>query len=173
MRAIDIIIIVLLLFGAYSGYKKGLLMELIAILAFFIALIGALKFMHWGVEILQRYINSFHQFIPLISFLILFVGIIILINVLGRVLKNILDMTLLGSIDNLGGAIIGIVKWGFGISVLILVIEAIEVEIPPEMSENTFLYPKIAGFAPMVFDYISDIFPFIRELFEKLKDMIS
>ncbi|MGK7394782.1 MAG: CvpA family protein [Candidatus Cyclobacteriaceae bacterium M3_2C_046] len=173
MQVIDLILIILLLIGGYHGYKKGLLLEVIGLAALILAIIGGIKLLHWGIGLLAEYFDAYSSWVPLLAFILIFAGIIILVNILGRMLKNLLDLTLLGSIDNLAGALLGIFKWAFGISVIIWVIDMLGFEFPPDITEQSFLFSQVEQFAPQVIQYISTIFPFVDELFDSLKELIS
>ena len=159
-------------FGAYQGYKKGLLLEVIGLLAFILAILGGFKLLHWGVQILNQYMDSYSQFVPFIAFIVIFVGILILVNMLGKLLKRVIDMTIIGSLDNLGGALLGLAKWAFGLSVVLLIFDTMEIDFFIDQSESSFMYPFIAPVAPAVFDYFNDYFPFLKQLFESLKEKV-
>ena len=169
MQVIDIIILLLLGFGAYQGYKKGLLLEIIGLLAFILAILGGFKLLHWGVQILNQYMDSYNQFVPFIAFIVIFVGILILVNLLGKLLKKVIDMTIIGSLDNLGGALLGLAKWAFGLSVVLLIFETMQIDFLMDQSGSSFMIPIIAPVAPAVFDFFNDYFPFLKQLFESLK----
>jgi membrane protein required for colicin V production len=164
--------LVLIGFGAYQGYKKGLILEIIGLLAFLLAIIGGFKLLHWGVQILNQYMESYSQFVPFIAFILIFIGILILVNILGKLLKKVIDMTIIGSFDNLGGALLGIAKWSFGLSVVLLIFETLNVQFVAEQSSDSFMYPIIAPVAPAVFDFFNDYFPFLKQLFETLKEKV-
>jgi membrane protein required for colicin V production len=51
---LDLIIIVFLATGAYSGYKQGLFISILSIVAFIIAIILAFHFMDWGTALLAE-----------------------------------------------------------------------------------------------------------------------
>lgn len=172
MQVIDIIILMLLGFGTYHGYKKGLLLEVIGLLAFILAIIGGFKLLHWGVQVLNNYMDSYSQLVPFIAFILIFIGILILVNLLGKLLKKVIDMTIIGSLDNLGGALLGLAKWAFGLSVLILIFETLELNFLADQYEESLIYPIIAPVAPAVFDYFNDYFPFLKQLFESLKEKV-
>lgn len=168
MKVLDIILIVLLIVGGYRGYKKGLLLEIIAIVALVLAIVGGFKLMQWGMEILTEQFHLTGKLIPIISFILIFIAIVILVNILGHILRNVVHLTLLGSVDSIAGSIIGILKWAFGLSVLLWFFTQIGFDIPEDVSANTFVYPKIYDFAPKVIGYLSSLFPFIGEMMKNI-----
>ena len=110
MSTIDIIILVLLVIGAYSGYKQGLFIGILSIVAFFIAIVLAFRFMHWGAEILAERVESLTFALPFVSFIIIFFAVTITIRILAYMVKKALDFTILGTLDSFGGAVLGLAK---------------------------------------------------------------
>lgn len=159
MSTTDIILIVLLILGAYSGYKKGLILEIIALLAFILGIIGGFKLLHVGMDIISSFYDGFGTLLPFMAFMFIFVAVIVIVNILGKVVKKVIDWTPLGSLDNVAGAVLGIFKWALILSIFIWVIESIGISLPSSMMKNSSFYPVIAGVAPKVFDWISIIFP--------------
>jgi membrane protein required for colicin V production len=148
-------------------------MELIGIIALVLAILGAFKLLHTGIQFLNQYIPQYSNFIPFIAFIGIFIGILILVNIMGRLTKKFLDLTILGVFDNFAGAVIGIFKWAFLISIVLWLSLQVNLEIPDHLTDNSLLYPYIVDFAPTVGDYISAIFPFASDLFESIKDLFN
>ena len=71
------------------------MLEIIGILAFVLAIIGGFKLMEYGMTYLDDYFEDFDNLLPFISFLVIFLGILILINMLGKVVKKMIDVILL------------------------------------------------------------------------------
>ena len=173
MQTLDIILIVPLLFGGYLGYKKGLVLEFVGILALIIAIIGSLKLLNEGIRFLAGYFPDYSNILPFITFIGLFVIILIGISLLGRFLKKMIDLTILGAVDNLLGAILGVFKWGFLVSILLWIFNQVNIRIPADLTENSYMYEKVAGLAPMVGNFISTIFPFTEHIFESVSEIFK
>jgi len=169
LKTLDIILLIPLFFGAYLGFKKGLLLEIVSLLAFFAAIVGAFKLLDFGMKLLQPYFENWEQALPIISFIVLFIAILLIVKMVGKLVKKILDMTLLGGLDNFAGAVIGFLKWAFGVSLVLWLGESIEISISEEMAEGTYVYPIVASIAPFMVDLISAYMPFIQEVFDQLK----
>ena len=123
-----------------------------------------MKLIDLGKEFLSSHLNVDGDVLPYLSFLLIFVIIVILLNLAGRAVKKILDMTLLGNLDDIAGCIMGILKWGLILSALIWVGGLIKLELPPEWTEESLIYPFVAWFAPNLFNVLSGVFPFLEEL---------
>ena len=172
MSTIDIIILIPLIFGAYRGFRKGFLMELATILAFVLAIIGGFKLLHWGMDLLDQHFDINGNLLPYIAFVLIFIGIVLFVNLIGKMLKKVLDMTLLGSVDAFAGALVGLLKWTFGISVILWITTNVGLLIPTEHINDSLLYPYIVNIAPTVIEYVSILWPFAEDLFHPIKELV-
>ncbi len=164
MTGVDIGILILLGFGGYQGFRTGLLLQLLGIIAFFLAVIAGFHLMYWGVDMLSEFINGYENFLPFIAFFIIFIVIMVLINLIGKGLKSLLDMTLLGSFDSLVGAIAGMLKWALVLSLITWVVETFAPFSIDSFGDDSVLYPIIASFAPFLLDVFSGLLPIFQEL---------
>ena len=173
MSTADIILLVILALGAYSGYKKGLILELIAIFAFVLAIIGGFKLLHVGMDYVSRVYEGFGNFLPFIAFMVLFVLIIILVNMIGKILKKIIDWTPFGVLDNLAGALIGVAKWALMLSILLWVMTSLKIDLPESFTKNSSVLPFVTGFSGQVGDFISTIFPSFENFITTLEELFE
>jgi membrane protein required for colicin V production len=148
-------------------------MELVGFAALILAILGAFKLLHTGIEILSTHFPDLGTILPIIAFIIIFVGIIIIINLLGRALKNMMDLTILGAFDSVAGALLGIFKWAFLLSITVWLMDMIHINLPEDMTENSYLYPYIADFAPKIGSYVAAVFPFADNLFDSIRDLFN
>lgn len=173
MRPIDFILIIPLLYAAYHGYKKGFLLEAVNILAFFLAVIGGLKLLDSGIQLLEPIIGRDNNVIPFISFVVIFFLIIVGVSFLGRKLKNILDVTVLGNIDSLIGGVVGVLKVAFAISLLMWLMDEAGVQLPQRYTEGSLLYPVVLDYSPIVIDWITSLLPFAKNLVQSIRELFS
>ena len=170
MNVVDIIFIVILALAGYRGYQTGFLISLISILAFIVATISAFMLLHWGVQMLDDLIDGLNGILPYLAFVLIFVGVAILINVLGKILKQAIDLTMLGSFDNFAGALIGVLKWVFGISLLIWLTDYLGFELPSEWEQESIMFAKLEPVAPFIFEACSEYLPFLKSIFESITE---
>lgn len=161
---LDIILGVILIFGAFSGYRKGFVMEVISILAFILGILAGVYLLDWAKEIINQYFDHLGAAIPFIAFILLFIGTIILVNIFGKIIKKTLDLTFFGTFDNLAGALTGVFKWALGISVFLWAASKFNFYLPSHLIEKSMLYSHIQGVAPMVGGWIVAIFPALQEM---------
>ncbi|MFT6053634.1 MAG: membrane protein required for colicin V production [Roseivirga sp.] len=154
------------------GFRKGLLLEIIGILAFILAIIGGFKLMQIGITYLQTRIEGMDHWLPFISFIVIFIAIILLVTMLGKALKKLLDLTLLGGFDNFAGAIIGILKWAIGVSIVLWVLANFGFILPGQ-DEDLILYPYLASLGPNLIESLNFVLPFAEEMLVSIKEMLS
>ena len=111
--------------------------------------------------------------LPFVSFLVIFITIILLVNIIGKLFKKIIDLTLLGSIDNLAGALLSALKWVFGISVLLWLTSSFGITPDEAWTEDSFLYEKVMVAAPWFVDKVSVVVPYAHDLFDQIKALLS
>ncbi len=154
------------------GFRKGLLLEIVGILAFVLGIIGGFKLMELGMSYLDEYFEDFDHLLPFISFLVIFLGILLLVNLLGKAVKKMLDMTLLGGVDKFAGAIVGIAKWAIGLSIILWLTHHFGIELPGQ-DEDLVLYPYLTDLGPNLIQSLSVVLPFAEEMIDSIKELVS
>tara|TARA_R110000737_G_scaffold236920_1_gene249310 strand:+ start:1040 stop:1612 length:573 start_codon:yes stop_codon:yes gene_type:complete len=168
LRVIDIVILIILVLGAFRGFQKGLLLEIVGLFAFILGIIGGFQFTPLVAGFLDGYFTKVPGLIPVISFIIVFVVIVLAVNLIGLALKKTIDLTLLGSFDDLAGSLAGILKWALALSFLLWLLTFFGFQLADEYVEGAKIYPFVVSLAPWMIDTISVVLPFVKEFFEKL-----
>jgi len=166
MNYFDIVIGVILILGLVKGFKNGLVIELAALAALVLGLLGAVHFSGITESYLSQYLESNH--IGIIAFIITFVLIVIGIHLLARVLDKLIKAVALGPVNRIMGALFSLLKYAFIISVLLAVVNGLERNfkfIPEAQKESSILYEPIASIAPFVFPYLE--FDTVKEQYEE------
>ena len=171
MTTLDILILIPLLWGAYNGYRKGLLVEVVAIIAFVVALVVGFKFLQFGIDLLAPYISRelARKFLPWLGFSLIFFPVVLMVNRMGFALRRSLRYTLLGTFDNLAGAAVGLFTWVFGISVILWLFSFMNVQMPPAQTRDSFMYPLLRPVAPKVMNVATVWMPKGLEAGRRLK----
>lgn len=167
MALTDIFLIILFLLAAIKGYMKGFVVELFSFLAFFLGLLLAVRYTtplaNWLFEG-----SSYYQFFAIITFIALFISILLLINLLGTILKKAINITLMGFFDNLLGAIAGVLKWMIILSLLVWVFDSLGFVIPPSLTEKSAIFPYVEQSGPVFFKWLSKVMPFVKDAMDSL-----
>ena len=119
METLDIILLLPLAWGAYRGFRNGFIIELCTLAALILGIWGAIHFSDWVAEYLVQNIDIERKYLPMTSFAITFLGIVIGINLLAKLLTTLLKAVALNGINRLVGVAIGVLNWSFLLSVLL------------------------------------------------------
>lgn len=165
MSKVDIILAVIFLIGAYSGYKDGFLMSLFSILAIILGVLGGFKLMGIAMIYLQDHFHADKSTLPYISFFVVFIIIVVVVILIGRILKSALDKTLLGTMDKSLGACLGIFKMAFLISIIIWIADSLKLSPPEAWTSESWIYPLTAKMAPSISAWVGSFIPFFKEIF--------
>lgn len=170
MGTYDIIIIIAIGIGAVKGYLNGFIVESFSVLGFFLGLIFA---MHLALPVTARFFSDSHFFdlIAIVVFIVLFVLLSMGIRFGAKVLKKMIDITIFGTLDNMAGGLLGLIKWAFLLSVFIWIFDSIGISSQEYFEKESVIYPYIKPFGPVVFGWFSEILPFIHDLMDTMEDL--
>jgi len=117
MNWLDIVIIILFLIFAISGIVSGLIKSLFSLIGLIVGIILAGKYYVTLSGHLSFISNESASLIA--AYAIIFLAITILAAILGIILTKLVSVIMLGWINRLGGAILGIVLGAFFIAALL------------------------------------------------------
>lgn len=165
MSAIDIALVVLIIIGAIAGYREGFLMELFSFCAIVLGVIGAFKLLGWAILLINDNFDVDKKALPYIAFAVVFVVIVIVVRLIGNMIKLSIDKSFLGRVDQIAGAGLGLLKMAFILSVLFWLANSFHYDLPTRYTDGSWLMPRVAGFAPQVGSWLSEIFPVFEDVF--------
>jgi membrane protein required for colicin V production len=163
----DIVLLLIVALGAFSGYRQGFLMELISLIALLLGVLGGFKLMGEGMLFLQEKFNADRSTLPYISFVIIFIIIVVLVRLLGKLMKNSINKTFLGTIDQTMGGAVGAFKTMFMLSILIWIMDSLKFSPRAEWIEGSWLYPFTANLAPKTANWLGGYLPVFKEIFRQ------
>ena len=89
MLILDIVLGLIVLYGAYRGFKNGLIVELFGILAWAIGIYGALHFSDWTADQLKPYVSWSENATKTASFVLTFLALLLITHLLAKALTKI------------------------------------------------------------------------------------
>jgi len=148
-------------------------MEVISLLALILAVIGGFHFLHWGIAMLQEQFELSGRLLPFLSFILIFVAIVIIVNIIGKALKKIVQMAFLGGVDKIAGAVLGGLKWIFFLSIIVWAFQVFGLEVPQHLQEKSLFFSFVVSIAPITVDLFGYIIPASSDLLDKISDLIN
>jgi membrane protein required for colicin V production len=165
LSPLDIVLVIIFLGGAYGGYKDGFILSLFSLIAIVLGLLGGFKLMGWTMVFLADQYNVDQKVLPYLAFALVFLIIVISVSLLGRLIKVAVNKSLLGQFDQIIGALLGVIKIGFMISIALWISDSLKINFPERWIANSWLHPITASFAPKIADWIGDILPVFKDIF--------
>ncbi|HDR05681.1 MAG TPA: CvpA family protein [Candidatus Marinimicrobia bacterium] len=161
MHWADIVALVLITWFVIRGIISGLIMSLFRLAGIIAGIIVAIKFQYDVMQWLLAQFPTFpDQIASLVASSVIFMGVIILAQVLATAIKTLADFALLSWLDKLGGLLIGFFKaillisliyWGMTLLPANSIVQSIQ--------RDTVSYQLFGNAAPAAYDSL--IRPFI------------
>ena len=158
MSYIDIILGLLLIFAAISGFRKGLIVELVSLAALILGIWGAIEFSGVTSEFLTENLNLKTEHLNIISFVVTFIVIVILVHIVGNVIDKIVETAMMGFLNKLAGMVFGVLKSALILSVILVIFDKIDEDVQilsPEAKTKSKLYAPMRNFAPSIFPFVN------------------
>lgn len=165
MSGLDIGLALFILLGAYHGYKAGFLLELFSLFAVVLGVLLGFKLMGYAMLLLADRIEVNEKVLPYIAFAAVFIIVVILVNLLGKLISASVNRTFLGGVDQAAGGILGLLRTTFMFSVILWVIDSLKFSFLPNWTDGSRLYPIVADVAPTFAIWISGLLPVFEDVF--------
>lgn len=168
MNFLDLILAAILLYGLVKGLWKGLFVELASLISLLLGIYLAIKFSGFTADFIRKNFASDLEYLEIIAFAVTFLLVVIGIVLLAKVFTKIAYFSGLGWINSLFGAVFGLVKMIFILSILLQFFQKINTEgtlISEEKLNESLLYNSVLETSEYVF-------PIISEWFDKAKEEI-
>jgi membrane protein required for colicin V production len=169
LKLLDIFLLLILIWGGYSGYRRGLVVEGFSIFSFSIAKILSLKALHIFKAISGKVNGSTPTIASYVFFGLIFIVIVAILIILSRYFRSKVNKTVLGKVDKTLGSILGVGKWAFYASTALWVANLLHIGLPDSYIGNSFLLPIIKSISPSFISWVSKWIPALRTLIEIVK----
>jgi len=123
MNPLDIVIVVVLGFCLIRGFFRGLVKELSSIVGVIAGFFAANLYHPLLAPYFKSWISD-TNYILILSYALIFIGVFLVVSILGVVLKYLLNVAFLGWADRIFGIIFGLAKAVLISAVLLIVLTA-------------------------------------------------
>lgn len=155
-------------FAVFKGFTKGFIIGIFSFLAYFIGLAAALKLS----VVVAKYFNAdaegSSRWIPVVSFLIVFITVVLLVNLGARFIKTIARISMMGMLDRLAGILLFVLIYVFIFSVILFFAVKTSV-LNPDTVKASFVYRFIGPVGPQMLESLGKILPVFKNMFADLQ----
>lgn len=157
MNAIDIVIIILILWGAINGFIKGFVVQSLTLVALVLGVwAGSAYYETIGSYLAEQFSFSV-KIMQVIAFTLIFVAVLVIMHFLSKLLTNVLGKSVLGKLNRIGGIVFGMAKMAFITSIFIVIIQKFDHKhklLTEETTTQSKLFAPVARIAPSIFPHL-------------------
>jgi membrane protein required for colicin V production len=169
---IDIVFLLLMLMACVKGYSKGFVVALFSILGFIAGLAAALKLSAYVAERLSGTFNASGKWLPFLSFILVFVVVVLLVSLGAKLIQKSLEMVLLGWVNRLAGIVLYALLYSIFFSVFLFYAEQLHILSAQGLAAST-VAPYLKPFAPAILEALGSVIPIFKGLFNQLQDFFG
>jgi membrane protein required for colicin V production len=169
---IDIFYLLILVLAVWQGYQKGLVVGLFSLVAIIIGLAAAMKLSVVVAGYIGNAVNVSDEWLPIISFLGIFILVLILVRLGARAIEKGLQFAMLGWLNRIGGILLYAAIYTIIFSILLFYAEQVGF-LKQEKLEHTLTYSFVQPWGPKVINSIGTIIPWFRDMFIDLQEFFG
>ncbi|MGM9787871.1 MAG: CvpA family protein [Candidatus Cryptobacteroides sp.] len=167
MNLLDIILLVLFIPAIIRGISKGFIEQIVALASLFLSAWLAYLFSNTVSGWLAQYISNVSpQILYVISFVIIIIVTVALLNLLARLLSNIVKTISLGWINSLLGVVLSIVNTMLILGIILMAFKSFNestLHLSTELLDSSIVYKAISSVTDVLFPYIENLFSQISD----------
>lgn len=168
----DILIFIILLFGFIQGFRKGFIHAVFSLIGTLLGLILALKSATLVAEWLFSGTNTSGRWAILISFVIVFLAVVISVRLLAGLAEGVAKLLLLGLVNRLAGAVLQVFITAVIVSSFLHLLVMTGM-LGTVTLTNSWFYPRLAPLAPKLFGWLGQLMPFLQVLFQDFRQSLD
>ncbi|HEY5134074.1 MAG TPA: CvpA family protein [Candidatus Krumholzibacteriaceae bacterium] len=122
---ITAVIALIILVFLIDGIRRGLVRQLVEIVGFIAAFIGAYYLGHFFAHRFEGSTRIPHAVVLFFFSAIVFIAIVLVVHFIALLLQKIVNVTILGPVDRIGGAVLGALKGVLFVSLVCVLIASV------------------------------------------------
>lgn len=169
---IDFVFIIFMIVALFKGISKGFIVGVFSLLAFIIGLAAALKFSAIVASYLMEKGMASTKWLPVLSFFLVFIGVILIVSLGARLIKKTIQFAMLGWLDSLLGIFLYMIIYIIILSVVLFFAEKMFL-LKPHVVADSYTYKFIAPWGLKVINNLGNIIPLFKDMFMELTDFFD
>ena len=165
---IDIAFLFMMVLAIFKGLSKGFIVGIFSLLAFIVGLAAALKLSAVVANYLKAHTGAATPWLPVLSFLLVFIVVVVVVGLGARLIKKTVDLAMLGWLDRLAGILLYIIVYTIIFSVILFFAEKMLLLKPPVIATSV-AHKYVAPWGPIVINNLGNILPFFKGMFTELE----
>ena len=167
---LDIIFVVLMLLAVFKGYSKGFIVALFSVVGFIVGLAAALKLSSYVALQLSGSVGN--KWLPVISFLLVFIAVLLLVRLGAKLLQSSVEFVMLGWLNRIAGIFLYALLYSILYSVFLFYAVQLKLFSEETIAQST-IYSFIQPLGPKLINSLGTIIPWFKDMFAQLQQFFG
>lgn len=168
MNFLDIIALAALGWGAYKGFKNGVLIEVAGLVGLIVGFWAGMRLAFLFAEYYRDNFELPEKWVPGIAFLTAFAVGVGAVYLAAWLVTKVLKSAEINLPNRIAGAAFGILKWGFLVGAFFSILGGAHI-LPPSTTEGSKTYPLLAGYSKAMQGYTVGLIPQARNVLDDME----
>ncbi len=160
MNILDIILLICFVPSLIQGFRKGFISQVIAIISIIAGVWMSARFANIVSGWIGQYIQGSEQVLKVVAFALIFIAVIAVLALLGKLIEGTIKLVMLGWLNRLLGVLFSLLKAGLIIGLIIMAFCSLNETfgfVSEETLNSSVLFPPLKKMAYDVFPYLKDL----------------
>lgn len=173
MNFVDILLLIPLIYFAYKGFKNGLIIEVFTLLALLVGIYAGIHFSDGTAKMMKENWGMNSDYLPVIAFTVTFLAVGAMVFFGGKFLEKVVNVTGLTIANKLGGIAFAIIKGGYILSILLVLIDSYDEKgdfVKEETKTNSLLYVPVKNLSITTIPHLKESTIFLHNEWQSEAD---
>ena len=169
---LDLLLVIILLFAVIKGFRRGLIVGIFSFIAIIVGLAAAIKLSTVAAEYIGQAIKVSDRWLPIISFVVVFILVVLLIRLGANMIQKTVEISMLGWVNRLGGVLLYVAIYVIVYSVVLFYAVQIKL-VQEETIQKSVTYSYVQPLGPKVINGFASIIPVFKDMFADLQSFFG
>ncbi len=160
MNILDIILLICFVPALIQGFRKGFIAQVIAIISIIAGVWMSARFASMASAWIGQYIEGSEQVLKLVAFVLIFIIVIAVLALVGKLIEGTVKLVMLGWLNKLLGVVFSLLKAGLIVGICIMAFCSLNNTfqlVSEETLKSSVLFPPLKDLAYSVFPYLKEL----------------
>lgn len=172
MSILDIVILVILAYFGFAGFRNGLLREVLGLAGVVAGLFLAFRYLDpfnsWFVQLT----GLDDAYAPIITFTLIFLLVILATQIIIIALEYVIKFAFLSMPNRVLGLTFGVLKSGLFVSLIFLLLAGLNMP-GDKTKQQSLLYPYVLGIAPVTYNIVGTFYPGTEDFYQSIQKTLD
>ncbi|MCS7028009.1 MAG: CvpA family protein [Bacteroidia bacterium] len=166
----DIFVCIVIGWGAWKGYQKGIIRQVLVVIGVIIFVVLGLKIATLVGKAIKNLVQP--HFIPLFSLALTIFFIILAISIANKLSQKLLSTIMLNKVNRLAGGFVTAFLYASILSALCYMLHQAKI-FSPTFAQQSITYMILVNAAPKIYAYTLSILPIVKEIVMDFVNMLK